>query len=203
MSCPNCGRENKDTDNFCERCGTKLRDAPIARGNINQSPVYNQTLEQTGQGPLVQQPGFPPYLQTHVPAQAYLQYAGFWRRFLAFLIDGIILATVDYFLGRAMGLDPTDFHQDRTAYDALTTLIHWLYFAGMESSSLSATLGKLALGITVGDLNGNRISFLRATGRHFAKIISGLLCFIGYIMAGFTAKKQALHDMIAGCLVLH
>jgi uncharacterized RDD family membrane protein YckC len=72
----------------------------------------------------------------------------------------------------------------------------------MESSSKQATLGKLALGIVVTDLNGNRISFGRATGRYFGKIVSGMIFAIGYIMAGFTEKKQALHDMIASCLVV-
>jgi uncharacterized RDD family membrane protein YckC len=78
----------------------------------------------------------------------------------------------------------------------------WLYYALMESSSKQATLGKLALGIVVTDLNGNRISFGRATGRYFGKIVSGMIFAIGYIMAGFTEKKQALHDMIASCLVV-
>ncbi len=79
----------------------------------------------------------------------------------------------------------------------------WLYFALMESSVKQGTLGKMALGIIVTDANGNRISFGRATGRYFGKIISGAILCIGYIMAGFTEKKQALHDMIAGCLVVN
>ena len=78
----------------------------------------------------------------------------------------------------------------------------WLYFALMESSSKQATLGKMALGIRVTDVNGNRIGFGRATGRHFAKILSGLILGIGFLMAAFTEKKQALHDMIAGTLVV-
>ena len=72
----------------------------------------------------------------------------------------------------------------------------------MESSSLQATLGKMIFGMKVTDLNGNRISFARATGRHFAKYLSSMILFIGYIMAGFTERKQALHDMIAGTLVI-
>jgi uncharacterized RDD family membrane protein YckC len=72
----------------------------------------------------------------------------------------------------------------------------------MESSVKQATLGKLAIGIIVTDLQGSRITFGRATGRYFGKILSSLILSIGYIMAGFTEKKQALHDMIAGCLVV-
>ena len=78
----------------------------------------------------------------------------------------------------------------------------WLYFALMESSAKGATLGKLALGLRVTDLNGNRISFARATGRYFGKIVSGMILMIGYLMAGFTQQKQALHDIMAGCLVI-
>ncbi len=77
----------------------------------------------------------------------------------------------------------------------------WLYFAILESSAWQGTVGKKVLGLRVTDLDGNRISFGRATGRFFAKLVSNFTFMIGYIMAGFTAKKQALHDMIAGCLV--
>jgi uncharacterized RDD family membrane protein YckC len=82
------------------------------------------------------------------------------------------------------------------------TLLQWIYYAGMESSTAQGTLGKLAVGIIVTDLRGERVSFWRATGRHFAKIVSGLTLTIGFLMAGFTEKKQALHDLMAGCLVV-
>ena len=72
----------------------------------------------------------------------------------------------------------------------------------LESSANQATVGKMALGIQVTDLQGNRISFGRALGRTLAKILSGLILLIGYIMAAFTEKKQGLHDMIAGTLVV-
>jgi uncharacterized RDD family membrane protein YckC len=85
----------------------------------------------------------------------------------------------------------------------LFLLLEWLYFAGMESSERQATFGKSAISLRVTDAEGQRLSFKHATGRFFAKIVSGMIPFaIGYIMAGFTAKKQALHDMIAGTLVL-
>jgi uncharacterized RDD family membrane protein YckC len=72
----------------------------------------------------------------------------------------------------------------------------------MERSAKQATVGKLAIGIKVTDLDGGRISFWRALGRTFAKIISGIILFIGYIMAAFTERKQALHDKIADTLVV-
>ena len=73
----------------------------------------------------------------------------------------------------------------------------------MESSVKRATLGKMALGIAVTDVDGRRITFMRATGRHFAKMISGLILLIGYLMAAWTKKKQGLHDILAGTLVVN
>ncbi len=84
----------------------------------------------------------------------------------------------------------------------LSIIISWLYNALMESSSTQATLGKMAVGIHVTDTNGRRISFLRATGRYFAKGFLSSILLIGYIMAFFTNRKQALHDLMAGTLVL-
>ena len=78
----------------------------------------------------------------------------------------------------------------------------WLYEALLVSSSYQATLGKKAVGIVVTDLQGRRISFLRATGRHFGKIVSEMLLLIGYLIQPFTPKRQTLHDIMAGCLVL-
>jgi uncharacterized RDD family membrane protein YckC len=72
----------------------------------------------------------------------------------------------------------------------------------MESSASGNTFGKRAVGIRVVDLQGQRISFGNATGRYFGKILSALIVLIGYFMAGFTARKQALHDMMAGTLVI-
>ncbi|HFA48975.1 MAG TPA: RDD family protein [Bacteroidetes bacterium] len=150
---------------------------------------------------------------------SYSDYAGFWLRFAAYIIDGILLSVVFFILASVMGvsmlsmmdgMDPE--HMNDAQAMAMggnvmmlifsSVIVQWLYFAFMESSEHQATLGKKAVGIKVTDMEGNRISFLRATGRHFGKIISGLILYIGYIMAGFTEKKQALHDMMAGCLVV-
>ncbi|RCX15460.1 putative RDD family membrane protein YckC [Anaerobacterium chartisolvens] len=120
-------------------------------------------------------------------------YSGFWRRFVASLIDALVVGVAGSILRAAAG---------DTAGGLLTTLAGWLYFSVMESSEKQATLGKMALGIRVVDVDGNRVSFARATGRYFSKIISAMILLIGYIMAAFTAKKQALHDMIAGTLVV-
>ncbi|HLE33290.1 MAG TPA: RDD family protein [Bacteroidota bacterium] len=153
-----------------------------------------------------------------------MTYAGFWKRFAAYLIDTIIIGFVMGIIMMVFGVglftsmatmdEMTMDEGDAEAMAAgmiggMMTLIlvasaaQWLYFALMESSAKQGTLGKMALSIIVTDANGNRISFGRATGRYFGKIISGAILCIGYIMAGFTEKKQALHDMIAGCLVVN
>jgi len=80
-------------------------------------------------------------------------------------------------------------------------LMVWIYFSVLDSSSWQASVGK-ALGLKVVDKNGDRISFGRATGRHFAKIIYGLTILIGYMMVGWTKRKESLHDMIAATLVI-
>jgi uncharacterized RDD family membrane protein YckC len=80
-------------------------------------------------------------------------------------------------------------------------IFSWMYYAAFEASHWKGTPGKKLLGLSVTDSEGNRIGFGQATGRHFAKIISGLILGIGFLMAGFSEKKQALHDQIANCLV--
>jgi uncharacterized RDD family membrane protein YckC len=81
-------------------------------------------------------------------------------------------------------------------------ILNWLYFSLLESSPKQATVGKLALGIVVTDLKGNKISFARASARYWSKFVSTAIIGIGFIMAGFTSKKQALHDIIAETLVI-
>ena len=88
------------------------------------------------------------------------------------------------------------------ASNVISILIGWLYHSLLESSSWQGTVGKKVLGLTVTDLNGHRISFGRATGRYFGQILSAMICFVGFIMVAFTERKQGLHDMMAGTLVL-
>jgi len=143
-----------------------------------------------------------------VPYPAYLggvRYAGFWIRFVAIVIDSLIVeAAVVAVAGVHSGweMSSQSFHPHGGFAFILSTVAGWLYAALLESSSRQATVGKMVLGLKVTDLNGNRLDFARATGRHFAKWISGLTLMFGFIMAGFTERKQALHDLIAGTLVV-
>ena len=88
------------------------------------------------------------------------------------------------------------------AANTISIAIGWGYYAGMESSIKQATLGKMVMGIVVTGIDGERITFMRATGRYFAKILSGVLLLIGYLMVLWTARKQGLHDKLAGTLVV-
>ena len=129
-------------------------------------------------------------------------YAGFWWRVLAYVIDTIILLIHGYLfivVLEVLGIRGRDAEGIGKLFDAI---VGWLYYALQEASVHQGTLGKRACGLIVTDMNGQRISFGRATGRYFAKFLSSLILFIGFIMAGFTEKRQALHDMIASTLVL-
>ena len=128
-----------------------------------------------------------------------MEYAGFWRRVGAALIDGILVGVVSGIVTAIVGA----IDDDLAIYGQILLIVAaYGYYAGMESSAYQATVGKIALGIQVTDLNGQRISFMRALGRNLAEILSALILLIGYIMVAFTAKKQGLHDMIAGTLVV-
>lgn len=132
-----------------------------------------------------------------------LQYAGFWIRVGAYLIDAIILWLANFaiamvFLGGG--------------YSAMAAsiplqigmgLVGIVYFIAMESSSRQGTVGKMAVGIKVGDAKGQRISVVNALGRYFAKILSALILLIGFMMVGWDQKKQGLHDKLAGTYVFY
>lgn len=139
-------------------------------------------------------------LETNPPAP---EYAGFWRRTAAYLLDTIVLSIVQgiilYFSG-AYNRAPED---ASILPGGISLLLSWLYFAGMESSAKQATLGKQVFEMKVTTEDFQRISFARATGRFFGKILSAIILLIGFIMVAFTAKKQGLHDKLAKTVVLH
>ena len=131
-------------------------------------------------------------------------YAGFWLRLVAWIIDMLVVMGASILLGSFLGIvaPNIDLFDSQVVWDVIGFATVWLYFTVMESSSKQGTLGKMALGIFVTDMDGNRISFARANGRDLGKILSELILGFGYVMIAFTEKKQALHDKLAGCLVL-
>jgi uncharacterized RDD family membrane protein YckC len=134
--------------------------------------------------------------------QRKLNYAGFWIRFGAYFIDGIILQVVQVIL--AFGIfGGYSFTEPNYPLSGISFLIGLGYFVMMESSANQGTLGKMALGIRVGNENGDRISVANAIGRYFAKLVSTITLLIGFMMAGWDSKKQALHDKLADTYVYH
>jgi uncharacterized RDD family membrane protein YckC len=172
-------------------------------------------MDQSRYGYPLGQPPQPPHgLDWHRQHEPLPQpYAGFWRRFVASFIDGIMLViaskVLDVIVQRLVDriIDPEPNSVLSVSIWLLSSVlfyvvVYWLYFALQESSKWQATPGKRALGIAVTDLTGNRISFGRATGRHFAHLISLITFLIGYLIQPFTERRQALHDIIAGTLVV-
>lgn len=132
-------------------------------------------------------------------------YAGFWIRFLAYFIDSILMGIVNIvILYAVVGIDTLADPQEGTLMsNVLTIIIPLLYFTLMQSSSKQATLGKMAVGIKVLNSNGETMSFAQALGRYLSKIVSAIILLIGFIMAGFDSKKQALHDKMAGTYAVY
>lgn len=225
MFCPQCGSSNDEEYAFCKKCGASLRrgetvaptvEPPVARPvSVAATPVVG-TDPSAVASPMAAPPAAPGgYAQPAAPvAGQATEYAGFGWRFLAVFLDGILVTVVSNLLGLVMGvfigIGGVAAGIDEDAVSALAMLLGitigvgmaWMYEAFMVSSSKQGTLGKMAVGIVVTDMQGQRISFMRATGRHFGKIISSMILMAGYLMQPFTEKRQALHDMMAGCLVL-
>lgn len=203
MFCPKCGKETDASGQFCQWCGAPIEATPEA-----PAPVV-----------------VPEEAEEDVPDVGI--YAGLGRRFVAFIVDFILIALSGIiavaFFNQANGImylyylvvshAPISSLTEAgtpiaalgpivAAVGILLIVVPWLYYAGFESSRGQATPGKVLMRLQVTDMEGNRICFARATLRFFGKFISVLIIFIGFIMIGLTKKRQGLHDKIAGCLVL-
>ncbi len=200
MFCPKCGKETDASGKFCQWCGADIESLP-AKPAVVAAPEEDE-----------------------VPDVGV--YGGLGRRFVAFIVDMILLVILDIVavsvLGLIRGLQNLYFYYQGESAETLTVdgttaaifgsiiaaygialiIVPWVYFAGFESSRSQATPGKLLMRIVVTDLEGNKPAFARVTLRHFAKLISLIPVFTGFIAIRFTKKKQGFHDMIAGCLVL-
>jgi len=211
--CSKCGANLAAGVAFCGSCGTPTGSPvpaianPIPTSSYVRGSSHAAYADPAG---LVASRGF--------------TYAGFWLRFVATLIDSVIMSfalgvlLVPLFLltGMEAHIDEMVQHHGQPdpalivglvamilIFALVGVLMQWLYHAYLESGERQGTWGKQALGIYVTDLVGHPITFGRASGRFFAKIVTGMIPLgIGYIMAGFTERRQALHDMIASCLVL-
>jgi uncharacterized RDD family membrane protein YckC len=175
-SCPTCGSQLQYTNaEICPHCGVRIHEPP------KQAPE---------------------------------KYGGFWIRLVAHLIDSLILFMVNIavffallfvyslLFGGSSGSHDTGFLVIFILWLLFMVIFNWLYYAFQESSSRQATIGKQLMGLTVTDYGEKPISFWTATGRWAAKILSGLTLNLGYIMIGFTEKKQGLHDYLVHTYVI-
>jgi uncharacterized RDD family membrane protein YckC len=187
MQCRRCGIKMLDDEQVCSRCG------------FRPGVTFNDTPAE------VDTPGIRSY------------YAGFWGRLAAVLLDFAFLGSFELlfgivFGGMIMGISAVrsnmlDFHTIQSFTSGfglvLGVFFSWLYFTLFESSSSQATLGKRAFGMMVTDLAGRRISFRQANKRFWGKIISTFFLMFGFFMAGWSEKKQGLHDVMAKTIVIH
>ncbi|HUH78355.1 MAG TPA: RDD family protein [Methanoregula sp.] len=201
MFCPKCGKETDASGKFCQWCGADIDSSPPVK-TATAAPVEEE-------GPEIG------------------VYAGLGRRFIAWIVDTILILLIGIvvisFFSMANGVKYAYYILVQhapiaqlteagtldaavtpiiAAFGMLVVIIPWIYYAGFESSRSQATPGKLLVKTVVTDLEGNKPTFARVTLRHFAKFISTLIIFIGFLMIGLTKKKQGLHDKISGCLVL-
>ena len=134
--------------------------------------------------------------------------AGFLKRVAAYAIDAVIIGIASAVVGGliyellGVGGFGRGFWLEQAVLNAVSLVLSALYFAWFHAAYAMATPGKMAVGIKVVRLDGARISFLRGIGRYFATILSSLILMIGFLMAGFTQRKQALHDMVCDTLVV-
>jgi len=182
--CNRCGSASASDAAFCQKCGAAMVIVP--------RPAAPSAV-----------PGVSPH------------YAGFWIRVPSALIDTGLLFVANRLVRMAVSSVITAVAMSanvpmhgapgtpRAVRIAIALAVGWAYGAGMESSALQASLGKLALRLKVTDELGNRLTFAPTTARHFAKFASLFSLGIGYVMAGFDDEKQALHDQIAGTRVLY
>lgn len=194
--CSRCGQSRVADATFCQRCGASMTPAAAAETSSAPPPP----------------PAPIPFITT-----AAQPHGGFWIRVLAYIVDrivvGIIFTPVLIFFGLRLatqlhGVAPNDPDQLGPIFHfvgnvgPIALIVQWLYEALLTSSPWQGTVGKHILNLKVTDEEGNRISFERATGRYFAKVISSLALGIGYLMVAFTERKQGLHDLIAHTLVM-
>lgn len=204
MYCSRCGAAVADGVAFCSACGQSMGAAASTQTQVGVLP--------------------PP--QPQVAAGMPVLYAGFWLRVVAAIIDYLIIGIPIgvIFFGLIASSLPSimRMQQDQAPMVMMMAILPrliiigvislvggWLYWAGMESSEWQATLGKKALGLYVTDMEGRRATFGKTSGRFWAgrgigavPYLGGLYFLISCIMAGLTERKQALHDIIANCLVL-
>lgn len=184
MFCPACGTRATSGAITCTLCGALLpgHTAEEARARV---PVHARVPEP-------------------------VRYGGFWRRLAALLLDALVLYFPAAIVRVLLGLPAINSMTSTMNVDsslpmiasAVELFMDWLYVAFLVASRSRATLGMMVMDLQVSDLHGARISFSRATWRYFAQFLSVITLFIGYFMQPFNARRQTLHDMLSGTVVV-
>jgi len=187
----------------CSMCGKEFADDQLidfegSRVCANCKPAFIQQIKENAE----------------IQGEVVMRYAGFWPRCAAVIIDGIVMYIANLPIGFLFGLMMPLMAQGN---GELPGAGFWVAFAVMYffqflipalymilmHGKYGATLGKKALGLKVVMSDGKPITYGRATGRYFAYILSGMILYIGYMMAGFDDQKRALHDHICNTRVIH
>jgi uncharacterized RDD family membrane protein YckC len=176
MYCSNCGEGTESGQRFCVRCGSQLHSNAEQSGSRSSSP------------------------QKPTPALAQTPYARFELRAFACVIDWILLCPLWFAIGTMIRIGLT--HVIGWAVIAGALFLAWLYHAGMESSKLQATIGKLLFRMKVTDLNGERMRIGRATNRFLMRCVFSLIWGFNFWVAPFSKRRQAGHDQVADTLVV-
>lgn len=182
MYCAQCGQWISDGEGACSRCGAPAHGAAV--GAFTAEAVA----------------------ATLSPPAPAIRYAGFWRRFSTGLVDGLVMFFPTSIVRVLLGENILSTANPWTDLDAMrgtivNLLLYWIYCAALESSPGQGTLGQQLLGLRVRDLQLRRISFVRATARHFGQWLSLFTCCVGYLLNLWTGKRQTLHDLVAGCVI--
>lgn len=202
MYCSQCGAPVPESAVYCPSCGRALS-ASTPLSTAAAITAVPSAPAATWSTPIA----------VETPAA---RYAGFWRRFWAFLIDGTILSLALWPVRLALGApfcfsadSIEDFSREELVSklgvvviaNTINMLVSWIYFALFHSSARQASPGMMALGMRVTDAAGQRISFARASARYFGSLVSTMTLGIGFLMMLFTERKQTLHDLMAGTVV--
>lgn len=206
--CQACGNEVATQYRICPACGGRklLPNPPPAQAGAPTSPASASAAAP---------------VPAHAPAPAYrvplpvmpatvkvgpagALYAGFWVRLGAYLLDVLIMFGIALCVNVSIGISAPelDYGKAEGLFNLVAFFVFWLYHAIQESGPHQATFGKRVLGLRVGDEQGQRLSFPRATGRFLGKIMSSLVFGAGFLMIAFSDRKQGMHDKIASTLVL-
>lgn len=199
MYCQQCGAEGRPGFRFCPKCGGTQYGPQQA-----QTPVSGLAAAAATANPALPPIPAPPFAAAGGIDVSAMQYAGFWRRAASLVLDqlftgvvvGIPLVIALVVLGGGTGVNDN-------LYNFLALIGVWVYYAVLESGQRQATWGKRVMGLVVSDMNGQRLSFGRASGRFWGHLLSCLFLGIGFFMALFTERRQTLHDKLAGTVVLY